>query len=273
MAIITQPDLLPYEFASGGDKNTIPANNDGTSGYASIYQGFPKVTQTALSSGGIPPKRADFNGIFNLFSKFIMYLQNGGMYKYNATLDYQPPALVADTSGNIFLCLKANGPSTDNGVKSTTNAEYWQNIGIATQVGKADVGSGINPIYLDEGKVVASGSSVGDTQTPICMINGILTACGNKVGAANNGGMTGWSFASNGWVKFANGFIIQWGKTNSGEGYFTFPVAFPNYILAAFALKYTTGDSGYVPWTRDWSKTGMSYGTGGSGASLLSLGY
>lgn len=128
MAIINQPSLLPGEFASDGDKNVIPANNDGLSGLASIAKGFPPITQQPLASGGLPPQRADFNGIFNLISQFLLYSQNGGVFTYSATLDYNPPAMVGDSEGNIYICIAQNGPNTTAGAQATSNVSYWVKI-------------------------------------------------------------------------------------------------------------------------------------------------
>lgn len=128
MAVISQPNLLPGEFASEGDKNTIPANNDGLSGLASIAKGFPPITQQPLASGGLPPQRADFNGIFNLISQFLLYYQSGGVCSYNTTLDYNPPAIVGDAEGNIYMCIAQNGPNTSAGEQAITNTSYWLNI-------------------------------------------------------------------------------------------------------------------------------------------------
>ena len=53
--LVNQPAILPGAFAAEGDKNTIPANNDGLSGLASIAKGFPQITQVPLAQGGQPP--------------------------------------------------------------------------------------------------------------------------------------------------------------------------------------------------------------------------
>lgn len=127
MSLVNQPAILPGAFAAEGDKNTIPANNDGLSGLASIAKGFPPITQQPLAQGGLPPQRQDFNGIFNLFSQFLLYAQNGGVYAYNNTLDYQPPAIIA--SDNVFYqCVAENGPSTSAGVQPVTNTDYWEKL-------------------------------------------------------------------------------------------------------------------------------------------------
>lgn len=127
MALVNQPAILSGAFAAEGDKNTIPANNDGLSGLASIAKGFPPITQQPLAQGGLPPQRQDFNGIFNLFSQFLLFAQNGGVYAYNNTLDYQPPAIIA--SDNVFYqCVAENGPSTSAGVQPVTNTTYWAKL-------------------------------------------------------------------------------------------------------------------------------------------------
>lgn len=125
--LVNQPAILSGAFAAEGDKNTIPANNDGLSGLASIAKGFPPITQQPLAQGGLPPQRQDFNGIFNLFSQFLLYAQNGGVYAYNNTLDYQPPAIISH-EGVFYSCIAENGPSTSAGVQPVTNTVYWEKL-------------------------------------------------------------------------------------------------------------------------------------------------
>ena len=125
--LVNQPAILPGAFAAEGDKNTIPANNDGLSGLASIAKGFPPITQVPLAQGGQPPQRQDFNGIFNLFSQFLLYAQNGGVYAYNNTLDYQPPCIIS-YNGEFYSCVAENGPSTSAGVQEPTIEQYWKKL-------------------------------------------------------------------------------------------------------------------------------------------------
>lgn len=166
MAIIKEPNKLPGAFAWDGDKNTIPDNNDGQSGLVSIAKGFPNITQIPLEKGGIPPQRADFNGIFNLFSQFLLYLQNGGVFTYSSELDYTPPAIVADTDGNIYKCLKENGASSTNGIKALTETEYWLPILKSETVGGAN-----QLIYLDKG-VFKAGRDISDIMSEYLPLTG-----------------------------------------------------------------------------------------------------
>ena len=127
MSLVNQPNILSGEFAAEGDKNTIPANNDGLSGLASIAKGFPPITQQPLAQGGLPPQRQDFNGIFNLISKYLLYAQVGGVYEYNNTLDYQPPCIIS-YNDKFYACKEANGPSTSAGIQSPTVNDYWDEV-------------------------------------------------------------------------------------------------------------------------------------------------
>lgn len=125
MALVNQPPILASSFAVNGDKNTIPTTNSGTEGLASLSLGFPPITQQPVSQGGIPPQRADFNGIFNLITNFLMFIQNGNIFAYSSSLDYQPPAIVYGNNA-LYRCIATNGANTSAGVQPLSNTSYWQ---------------------------------------------------------------------------------------------------------------------------------------------------
>ena len=74
-------------------------------------------------------------------------------------------------------------------------------------------------------------------------------------GAVNNGGIVAQSLGQNGYVKFANGLILQWGwKSTSGGGgiamtTFNYPISFTEQTFTAVCSSYT-------------STTGASMGSG-----------
>ena len=273
--LVNQPAILPSAFAAEGDKNTIPANNDGLSGLASIAKGFPQITQVPLAQGGQPPQRQDFNGIFNLFSQFLLYAQNGGVYAYNNTLDYQPPCIIS-YNGEFYSCIAENGPSTSAGVQAPTVATYWEKVIVNSvledilsayaelnspafsgtpTVPTADAGTNTTQIAstafvtaalsgidlsnyalksdLNTKANVNSPAFTGTPKstTPASSDNStrIATTAFVKalVGAANNGGIVSANLAQNGYVKFANGFILQWGLIPESHTV-NFPVPFKN---------------------------------------------
>ena len=76
------------------------------------------------------------------------------------------------------------------------------------------------------------------------------------VGAANNGGIVAANLAQNGYVKFANGFIIQWGYSDT-TGTKTFPVSFAS---GCYIVEITKKDdnSDFIPNAKSYTKTNFN---------------
>ena len=262
MALIEQPAILPGEFAQEGDKNTIPENNDGLSGLASIMKGFPPITQQPLSSGGLPPQRADFNGIFNLFSKFLMYIQSGGIFEYNNTLDYQPPAIVWGNN-NFYKCKQANGASTSAGVQPLTNTNYWELVTPIKNI------TGSNNILT-----VTNGNNTSDTITINALQNApgtndnsnkipttawVQTWVKNFINSLDDNLSVQWSgstftvpalgitglMAQNGYIslgKLFGGLILQWGRLTLQNN--PVNISLPISLIDLFVAFATSNDAG-----------------------------
>lgn len=129
-----QPNKIPLAFAASGDKNVIPESTE-TTGLASWREGFPAITSAPFSEGGIAPKRADFNGIFNALSQAVMWMQQGGVYAYDVTTDYEAGNVVLD-AGGLYVANSANGPSSAVVQPSTdTTGATWKlvRLDLATQ--------------------------------------------------------------------------------------------------------------------------------------------
>lgn len=93
-------------------------------------------------------------------------------------------------------------------------------------------------------------------------------------GAANNGGIVDSLLAQNGYVKFANGLILQWGYSPGGGGItLTFPVSFSQCfsILQGF---YSTGSINNWNWAINSynNKEFSLLGKPGNGTFWLALG-
>lgn len=119
-----EPTKIPRPFADSGDKNSIP-DSSGALGFASWQEGFPAITGTPFAQGGVAPKRADFNGIFNALSLATIWQQQGGFYEYDATTDYEV-ANVVEYNGDLYKCITANGPSS--AVKGPTDTTVWSKV-------------------------------------------------------------------------------------------------------------------------------------------------
>ena len=117
---------ITSRFAKNGNKKVPPATAAlAGSGRASQLEGFKKINATPLGQGGIPPFREDFNGIFYLFSQFLLWYQQGGIMKYDATLDYEVNNEVY-YNNTKYRCIQNNGVSTT--VKAPTDTSYWEVI-------------------------------------------------------------------------------------------------------------------------------------------------
>lgn len=88
MQNLTQPTLLLKPFAQNGTKNTIPNVNTDASNpqLADLTNGFPAIVSLDPNDGGLPPERADFNGLGYLTTSYDYFYQAGGTFTYNATI-------------------------------------------------------------------------------------------------------------------------------------------------------------------------------------------
>lgn len=79
------PVAIVESFGVNGDHNLIPVPSQisVTPGAASFNDGFPPLTRTALTAGGIPPAGLDMNGILYMVSAYCAWLQGGGQFSYD----------------------------------------------------------------------------------------------------------------------------------------------------------------------------------------------
>lgn len=82
----------------------------------------------------------------------------------------------------------------------------------------------------------------------------------NRITAANTGGIVAASLTENGYVKFANGLILQWG-TGDNDKWISFPIAFNN-----FARVICTCTNGAWVWADNVGRTGFNFKADGVGA-------
>lgn len=124
---VQMPQVLSSAIAEYGIKNTIPSTSTGTY-RASVQEGFPRVTQTPLADGGIPPAGGDLNGMLNLVSQFYFHTQNGGTYTFNQNVSN---AIGGYPKGSVLWYFDADGNRSqvvsnrdDNTYNFTTNPSY-----------------------------------------------------------------------------------------------------------------------------------------------------
>ena len=114
------PDLILMPFAQDGEKNIIPLElGIGDPVYrASLKAGFPPDTRIPKDIGGEPPDGLDFNGILNVLSQAIVFMQKGNAYQFDANLaPYPIGALVRSnddlTTFQSTIALNSNNPNSN----------------------------------------------------------------------------------------------------------------------------------------------------------------
>lgn len=158
-----------------------------------------------------------------------------------------------DASGNVYTYAPTPA-QTDDSTKIATTAYVKDSV-------PKSVGSGTKPVYTNSnGVITASGSTVGSATQPVYLNGGAITKCTytlNKSVPANavftdTNNITAHSNATNGYIQFSTGAIIEWGSSsaNGGSVTITFPKAFPTACRSCVVID-TVSNSG-----------GVNYGVG-----------
>ena len=86
---MANPKLIVTPFAKNGARNDIPEAGADQPQLATMSGGWGVITQTPVNKGGIPPERADFNGLGYLTTSHLAFLNRGQWYGYDATFSGQ----------------------------------------------------------------------------------------------------------------------------------------------------------------------------------------
>lgn len=168
-----KPKLIPVAFATSGAKQDIPvASQVGvTPGRASYTDGFPPLTRTPLSAGGIPPYGTDFNGVLNEISAAIRWANAGMGYTYDAAFStsvggYPKGAqLTKSTNDGIWLnTVESNTANPDSGGTGWLDMTSGRLIGtpiVFESSGTYTPSAGVKSIRI---KVWGGGGAGGGTQ-------------------------------------------------------------------------------------------------------------
>lgn len=120
---LSYPDILPGIFAAGATNHEEIPDTDADEGRMAWDVGFPAETSQPIASGGVPPRRLDMNGLGNRLSQHIMWQQSGGLYNWDASLDYPLGAHIL-RNGIEYIAIAANGPSTNNAIDPSTDVNF-----------------------------------------------------------------------------------------------------------------------------------------------------
>ena len=119
------PDLIPEPFAQSGDKNTIPLERAIADPVyrASWKAGFPPNTRLPKDLGGEAPDGLDFNGVLNILSQAVVFLQKGNAYQFDAALAPYPIGALVRSNDNLTT-YQSTVPNNSNNPNS--NMAGWR---------------------------------------------------------------------------------------------------------------------------------------------------
>jgi hypothetical protein len=165
------PSKLVLPFAASGGKNAIPTDSQIgiVAGKASLTDGFPPLTRTPLSAGGVPPFGLDMNGILYEMSAVIRWVNAGGGYAYDATF-------ATDTNVNGYpigaRIMRSDGKGYwFNTVENNTTDP--ESAGAAAAGWVPDYQNGVTPVSMTNANVTLTPLQYGK---PLIVISGALTA-------------------------------------------------------------------------------------------------
>ena len=119
--------IEPQKWASTlGSLSDTVALPDEDLQFASFKKLFPALTQVPLSEGGVAPQRTDFNTLFKLLGDNIFYIQQGGVFSYSDTADYERGAFVK-YNNELYLCIQDNSSLNQH---APTDAKYWLRVAL-----------------------------------------------------------------------------------------------------------------------------------------------
>ena len=197
------PSKIPLPFANAASstyKNTIPtASQIGVvNGKASLTDGFPPLTFQAISSGGIPPFGADFNGILYEITAIQQWQNAGGMFYYDSAFS---TAVGGYPAGAVLQSTSKNGLWLNNTENNTTDPDAggagW--ISLAWE--------GAQPITVTTADVTVTQLQ---SAYPVIVVSGAKTAARNLIFPAIVGE---WIVQNN-----TTGSFALTAKTASGTG-------------------------------------------------------
>lgn len=203
------PKKLPVPFADSGSKQEIPVESQIgiTGGRASYTDGFPPLTRTPLSAGGIPPFGTDFNGVLNEITAAVRWNNAGAGYPFDSdfstTISGYPKGAVIPNSTNDGFWLNTTDANTTNPENATAALTGWVPV---DSYGATTI-SGLSASSVTLSTLQAS--------KDIIYLSGTLTANINVVVPA---WVKSWSFVNN-----CTGAFTVTVKTPSGTGIATSP--------------------------------------------------
>ncbi len=159
------PSKQVVPFGSNGPREAITATTPSGSNQASYDQGFPPITMTLKSAGGLPPKGQDMNQILFEQSSFNRYFAAGGGYQFDSTFasgisGYPAGARIPNSTNNGFWVntIDDNTTNPENNTAALTGWLPTSSYGTTAVTGLSSASITLGTLQASKDKITLSGA-------------------------------------------------------------------------------------------------------------------
>lgn len=124
----TQPQKWSIQIGVGAEKANIPVSAGADD--IDLTKLYPSAYELPLDAGGQAVGRTEMNALFGTLAENVYFQQQGGIYEYDASIDYTVGTLVL-YSNDLYKCIQAHFHTTP---RTPTNTSYWQKIVIQSDI-------------------------------------------------------------------------------------------------------------------------------------------
>lgn len=159
------PSKQAVPFGTNGPRESITATTPSGSNQASYDQGFPPITMTLKSAGGLPPKGQDMNQILFEQSSFNRYFSAGGGYVYDSTFStavggYPLSARIPNSTGTGFWfnTVEDNQTNPENSTSSLTGWIPMGSYGVTALTGLTSASVTLTTLQASKDRITLAGT-------------------------------------------------------------------------------------------------------------------
>lgn len=252
-------------FAVNGQREPILPTTPAGDNTASYSDGFPPITMTLKSAGGLPPKGQDMNQILYELSNLARWSSSGALNSWDAefstAISGYPKGVVLLGNDGTTIYISNIDANTNN---PNTTSTGWLNLSKITAI--AALAGGANKLPYFTGSNTAAQTdftSVGRDIIGKAAVSDVITYLGLKTAALRDVGtnasqipdMSSFSYQSDGgrlhahYLPSSNGthsFLLETGLFTAPPGLSvcTPPIAPPSKILSVVASQRSNSTAG-----------------------------
>lgn len=256
-------------IATGANNYVHPANHpatmitqDATHRFVTdtektTWNGKASTAVVSTTANGLAPKR-DGNASH--------FLAGDGTWKTVSSVANATTASKLGTatvgSGVKPIYLNAGSPAASGSTVGSANRPIYMNGGTLSQcsIDLSTLAPKASPALTGSPTAPTQGTS--DNSTKIATTAFVRNLINQFKTDGTLGGIVGGSLTQNGWVKFSNGLILQWGSANGTDGsnppWYNFPISFPDICYQVVTNRKDNGwgaVDGNSAGACDWNKT------------------